>query len=457
MKLRPYQKKWLSEVFSAFAAGHKGVIGQMPTGAGKTVSGIARPCELLSAKGEMCLILAHRIELVKQASRTLGKFGIRHHVLAAENYEGKVDDEGALVWVAMVQTLHSRLARVGDPLPQNPRWIFVDECHRATSKTYARIYREAYPDANRLGLTATPCRLDGTGFESFASHLVVGPRVKTLTEWGMLVPARCFTVPLVDLAGIKRSKSTGEYILGSAAETFARQAVVGSVVEHYVKLAGDRKGLVFCCDVDHSTKTAAEFNRVGIKAAHIDGNTHPKERAAILERLEAGELQVVCNCQVLTEGLDITSISAISLAAPTMSLTRYLQEVGRGARPSDGKSDYLVIDHAGCVRRHGTPDYSHEWTLRTRTRREVSLDQKVPGLKCLVCKKCALANPLSETTCAGCGTLLKAPRGFRWKEGELVEVKELAPIKKRQGGKMPHWLKKKNRQETLDFFNGGNW
>jgi superfamily II DNA or RNA helicase len=169
-----------------------------------------------------------------------------------------------------------------------------------------------------------------------------------------------------------------------------------------------------------------EFIARGIRAEHIDGTTPTPDRAATLAALEAGHIQVVTNCSVLVEGLDITSISAISLAVPTRSLSKYLQMVGRAARPHEGKTDYVILDHGGCVLRHGTPDYEQTWDIRTR-KRGVKAEKGM--IMARVCGECMYANPPGEEECLQCGETLKVERTIDERGGTLIEIKsKQAPV-----------------------------
>ena len=309
-----------------------------------------------------------------------------------------------------------------------PDYIIVDECHLAAAKTYVDIF-ERFPDTKRLGLTATPCRMDGSGFEKLGSALVVGPTVTQMNDMGSLVPGRCWSIPIANLAEIRTTRK-GEYDMHSASQQYEKQALIGGVVDEYLKHAPNRKGIVFCTSVKHSERVRDEFIARGIRAEHIDGTTPGHERAATLAALEAGRIQVVTNCSVLVEGLDITSISAISLAVPTRSLSKYLQMVGRAARPHAGKSDYIILDHGGCVLRHGTPDYEREWDIKTR-KRKVKAEKGMVMAR--VCGECMYANPPGEEVCLQCGEVLMVERTVDERGGNLIEIKtKQAPVSRVQ-------------------------
>jgi len=446
MRLRPYQQKWLNAIRDAHRAGHLGVIGQMPTGAGKTVAGIAAPCRIIVARGGSALLLVHRDELVRQTADKLEKFGLSYGVIAAK--WGKNPNPDAPIQIAMVQTLRNRLDKI-----RKPTYIIVDECHLAAARTYTTIL-DHFHDVRRLGLTATPCRMDGAGLESLGSHLIQGPTVGDMNAiWrnnshSGLVPARCWSIPVANLAEIRTNRH-GEYDMKSAAMQYEKQSLVGDVVDEYIKHAKDRKGIVFCTSVEHSISIVDDFTAKGIKARHIDGSTPTPERVATLKALETGDIQVITNCSVLVEGLDITSIGVISLAVPTRSLSKYLQMVGRASRPHPGKTDYLVLDHGGCVLRHGTPDHEREWSIKAKEKGKRAEKGMVMAR---VCKDCMFANPPEELHCQQCGTILLRPRKVDTRKGTLVEVKgNKAPVSARKKQWLrQHFYNKKLRE--MDAF-----
>ena len=445
MRLRPYQERWLNDIREAHKEGHQGVIGQMPTGGGKTVAGIGEPCKRILARGGSVLLLVHRDELVKQTADKLNKFGLPYGIIAAK--WGRNPAPTAPIQIAMVQTLRNRETAA-------PSYIIVDECHLAAAKTYVDIF-DRFPNTMRLGLTATPCRMDGVGFERLATALVTGPTVREMNEiWRAnpisgLVPSECWSIPGVDLAAIQTNRH-GEYDQRDAADHYEKQALIGSVVGEYIKHAKDRRGLVFCTSVSHSERVRDEFLAKGIRAAHIDGTTPKRERDQTLDDLNAGRVQVVTNCAVLIEGLDITGISAVSLAVPTGSLSKYLQMVGRASRPHPGKDKFVVIDHGGCVLRHGTPDHEREWQIEGRKKK--SREKGV--IMSLVCGECYFSNPPDEECCLQCGEELRKPRELNEKAGDLVKVEgTMAPMTRDQI-KLARAARREEIENSRQFFFG---
>lgn len=395
MHLRPYQSAAIAAVANGYAAGFRGVMLVMPTGAGKTVV-----FTRLAQETGRILIVVPRIELVAQTRYKLWRYGVRHGVIAAGSRDV---DSGARVQVAMAQTLVRRAALVLDF-----DLVILDECHLAASDTYRKILTRC-GNARILAVTATPFRLDGQGFGHFASALVCGPSVADLTALGSLVPAITYSVPTVDLSNLTRSK--GEFDAG-AFET----GITGDVVAHYQRLAQARQAIVFAASVKHADKLRAEFVAAGIAAATVTGETPSHDRAILLQLLHNGTLQVICNYGVLTEGFDCPPVSAIVIARATTSCALWIQMAGRGLRPSVGKANCILLDHGGNACRHGGIEYEREYSLQ-------GAKVKAPneGTLAKVCTLCAAVMPVTAKVCPVCG---------------LVPAVEPRPEPKRRAGEL---------------------
>jgi superfamily II DNA or RNA helicase len=184
-------------------------------------------------------------------------------------------------------------------------------------------------------------------------------------------------------------------------------------VEDYTRLCAGVPAIVFCVDIKHSQLVAECFTTAGYRAAHVDGETGREERRALIRALGSGELQVLCNCGLVSEGLDVPGVVAAILLRPTKSLALYLQQVGRALRPAPGKERALILDHAGNTRRFGLADTPRAWSLDGRAGGGESVVQR--------CHECGAINLTTDTTCRECGTKLHAPRSTEFKPPGLAE------------------------------------
>ena len=328
-----------------------------------------------AARGRRVLILAHRKELIRQASRKLSDAGIAHGIIAPGFTP--TDD---LVQVASVQTLQRRLK---DPRYSPPDLIVIDEAHHAVAGQWATVVA-AYPRACILGVTATPERLDGRGLG--VAHggpfdaLVMGPTVRFLIDNGFLTPTRVFApADGPDLTGIRTRG--GDYEVGSLAAAMSGAQLVGDAVEHYAKHAPGQPAILFSPSVAHAETMAAAFRVKGWRATAASGTSSAADRDAAINGLASGAVQILCSCDLISEGLDVPAVGCVILMRPTKSLGLYLQQVGRGLRPAPGKSHLVVLDHAGCSLQHGMVEDDRQWSLEGRDRKA-----KPAGTK--QCKAC---------------------------------------------------------------------
>ena len=440
--LRDYQITFISNVSAAHKAGNQGVIGQMPTGAGKTVC-MGRVAKAISDRGGRALIVAHRDELIRQTCDKLDMFGLQYGVIASKS--GANPAPTARIQVGMVQTISRRID--SKKIRGEFNYIIFDEAHLAAAKSYTKIIQR-WPNARRLGLSATPWRLDGQGLISVGTVIVKGPTINDLINLGSLVPFTTYSIPVVDLSTVKKVR--GEYDIESQSKLFKRPQVIGDVVDHYVKLCKGRTGLVFASSVEHSMSLAAKFNELGFKAEHIDGGTPPNERNDVIKRLESGKTTIVCNYGCLTEGFDCPRVSVVIIARKTASSALFRQMGGRGLRPhqKSGKKDCIILDHGGNAIDHGNFDYEYEFTLDGR--------QKNPSERlCKTCQTCFAICVLTAVTCEVCGAsflIEHKERKIKQGEGELVAIQsKFAPLKKEFIS-----MKKKN-EEVTDWLKKNGW
>lgn len=343
------------------------------------------------AKGNPVIFLAHRKELIDQPSKMLDSMGIDHGVIKAKHWRHRPH---LPVQVASVQTLQKRGLRPPAKI------IIVDEAHRTRAMQYEEIF-EDYPDALILGLTATPVRLDGRGLGHIFQSMVKVTSVSALIESGRLCMPRLISLPAPDMSDVEVSH--GEFN-GRQASAKIDGRIIGNVVEHWLKLAKDRTTIVFAPNVEKSREIVERFVSAGVRAAHVDGSMGERERGLILSQLATGEIKVVSNVNLLVEGFDLPIVSCVSVVKPTKSITQWLQMCGRGSRPDPSKDDFIIIDHAGCFRIHGSPTHDWDWSLEDGALRKESEEFSI-------CTECFTAFAKGQR-CPTCGSNVFTKKEF---------------------------------------------
>jgi DNA repair protein RadD len=428
--LRPYQQQAIDDARAAYRAGHRAVLFQLPTGGGKTVTA-STVVHGAAEKGNGTWWLCHRRELADQASQTFHDLGIPHGTVQA----GYVSDRHALVQVASIQTIVRRLRE----LPP-PDLLVFDEAHHIGAASWEMIFN-AFPGARILGLTATPWRLDGEGLGRWFGHMVAGPTVAELIAAGSLSPYRLFAPATPDLSDVKTA--AGDYQRGALAQAMDKPAIVGDAIGHYRRLCPGKRAVAFAAGVENSQRIAAQFLAAGIPAEHVDGRMDNRARDAAVERFRRGETLVLANSDLFGEGFDVPGIEAAILLRPTKSLSLYLQQVGRALRPADGKTEAIILDHAGNSLRHGLPDDDREWTMDDREKRRRSEGAEVPVRQCTECFFVYRPAP----KCPQCGHVPAVrARELEVVDGSLEEVKRAEAAAKRQ-----RWLEERDCKTLEDW------
>lgn len=362
IKLRDYQQALIRQVFAKWQDSDRKLIMQLPTGGGKTVilSAIARN---FYQRQEPILVIAHTEELLFQLRDALESVcGVMVGVIKA----GVKPNPDRLIQIASIQTLRNRA------LPA-AALVIIDESHHAT-KTYRQII-EAYPDAYILGVTATPCRTDGSGFDDLFDALVSITNPRELIDQGYLCDYKLIASPqAISTKGVKTTG--GDFNNRDLADSVDVVELAGNLIGVYKVYAIGKKCVVFAINCNHSKAIAERFRAAGIPAEHLDGDTPDDERKAIIERFRTGETLVLCNVNIVTEGFNLPNIEAVQVARPTKSLSLWLQMVGRGLRTAEGKKHALILDHTDNFARLGMPDANHIWLLEGVTVAKEKLKRK---------------------------------------------------------------------------------
>ena len=394
-KLRDYQQEMIDKVYQSIKSGHRSIMVQSPPRTGKTVlmADIARRA---TAKGNRVLFMVHRQEIVEQVVKTFRADGVNMN----------------LATIGMVQTI---TRHVGDLDP--PQIIFVDEAHHALARTYQRVL-EAFPKAYKLLFTATPYRLNGTGFTDIADDLITGKPVSWLIDHHSLAPVDYYAPSQIDASKL-RTKRTGDYSEGSIREAM-KPKIYGNAVKHYLKLAAGKQAIAYTYNVDSAIRLAQAFNSQGITARAVAGSTPKEERRKIIEDYRAGKIKIVTNAELFTEGLDLPNVDCVIMLRPTQSLSLYLQFSMRSMNPREGKTA-TIIDHVGNVERFGLPTDDREWTLEGREKGKTS-SSGATIKPVTVCQTCFASFYRTGGTCPYCGAALG--------EEKKIEVVDDAELKK---------------------------
>ena len=413
LTLRPYQSQAVADLRAAFRSGARAPLLVAPTGMGKTVVFSAITAGAVQ-RGRHVLVLVHRRELIRQASAKLAAVGVAHGVIAAG-----IQPSNHPVQVASVQTLARRLQLQ----TWQPDLIVIDEAHHAVAGTWARIL-DHWPDALRLGVTATPIRADGRGLGAMFDRLVHGPSVAKLIEAQHLSDYTIYAPNLnarLDSLPIR----SGDFDKTAAAHALDRPSITGDAIAHYRRLAAGQPAIAFCCTAAHAEHVAAQFQAAGISAATLLGTTPIDEREELIASFAGGSLQVLVSVDVISEGTDVPAAAVAILLRPTQSEGLYLQQVGRVLRPAPGKAHAVILDHVGNVHRHGFPDDHRDWTLDDDRKRGRGSDG--PPAPCVrTCEVCFAAFA-PQPICPCCGAVAQpSARELRQREGELAELSRQA-------------------------------
>jgi superfamily II DNA or RNA helicase len=383
--LRTYQSLDIVRMRRAYADGAGRICYVLPTGGGKTIV-FSYVVASATLRGRRTLILAHRQEIIDQISSALVDMGVSHGIIAP-NYP-------TTLWPVQIASVSSFVRRLDVSSPPPFDLIVIDETHHAMASSWRRILA-AYPSAKVLGVTATPTRMDGTGLGDIFERMIVGPDVATLTRDGYLVPATFFTpLRLPNLAHV-RSRA-GDYAVDQLSAKMSERSLIERMVSDYKARCAGLPAVAFGVDRSHSEKIARAFQDAGLRAAYVDGDTGRDHRRHLIASLGTGELDVLCNCGLISESVDVPAIGAAILMRPTKSLTLFLQQVGRALRPAPGKTRAIVLDHAGNCLQHGLPDTPRQWALDSPKSR---VKERHRLVRCSACG--AVSSPVPF--CGNCG------------------------------------------------------
>ncbi len=400
IELRDYQIEMLDRLQRTWREGKRSVMVQMPTGTGKTVVMGAlmksltpdpspkREGRRLARSGAGLfggvLIVAHRRELIQQIQDTLNRLGIKNGKLKEKNELKDKNESGGDEMTVVVESIQ-RLTNIiknerlkeknegkeGRELIQGidesgeGLLIVIDEAHHALAKTYRALW-ERWPKAKFLGLTATPCRLDGTAFTDLFDVLLQSKDIQWFIREGWLSDFEYVSVlpdseEMRKVRGLKKRGADGDYQTKEMAMVMDCPESIEHLYNTYNNYTRGKKGIVYAIDRAHAQHIAEYYTEKGVKACWIEAKTPAKDRERLVREYREGRMDVIVNVDIFSEGFDCPEVEFIQLARPTLSLAKYLQQVGRGMRVSAGKPHVLILDQVGLYQTFGLPTVDRDW------------------------------------------------------------------------------------------------
>ena len=401
IELFDYQEDMKARIEKALCL-HRSVMAQMPTGTGKTVL-LASVVESFLREHSNCKvwIVAHRRELVSQIRETIERVFSKITPSLFTIKEGSTSHPDPLSSGAREETAPPRRSeplrsKVGGPskvspdclsasafnvpikavsiqwlskhydeIEEEPGLIVIDEAHHALAKTYKEMW-ERFPNAKFLGLTATPCRLNGKGFTDLFDVLVQSWSVPEFISKGRLatydfvsIKSDCVTQRLID--SLQKRGADGDYQNKEMDMLLNKKPSIERLYRSLEEYGKDRKGIVYAINISHAQKITKLYQEHGVKAIAIDSKTPATERQQDIEAFKKGDIQVLVNVDIFSEGFDCPDVEFVQLARPTLSLAKYLQMVGRGLRVAKGKKNCVIIDNVGLYRVFGLPSQVWNW------------------------------------------------------------------------------------------------
>ena len=360
--LYDYQEEMLSRVKKEFQQ-HRSLMVQMPTGTGKTYLLVAVVSDFIHKTGGHVWIVTHRKELVQQVKATIRKF------------KALVDDATDIEKHATVYSIQWLTRHYGE-VEEEPGMIIIDEAHHAVAKTYSSVIN-AFPQSKILGLTATPCRLNAQPFTDLFEELLqswtigefIAKKYLSLYDYMSVRPSSA-DVKIIN--GLNGRGADGDFSVREMAEKLDIRPSLQRLCDTVLRYAKNKKGIVYAINIQHAEHIAEFYRENGIKAEAVSNKTPTRKRNDILKRfretptdgsrpLSDNDIQVIVNVQLFDEGWDVPDAEFIQLARPTLSLSKYLQMVGRGLRVYGGKKFCIILDNVGSYRLFGLPSDERDW------------------------------------------------------------------------------------------------
>ena len=363
--LRNYQQEMIDRLEEAWSQ-YRSVMVQMPTGTGKTVlmaEVIRQRISRITRKGkDGILIVAHRRELLDQIRGTVGYFGIdmkKNHIVV-ESIQKLSRDLGHTDSTENTESFSDT-----NYTNFEPSLVIIDEAHHAVARTYRMLWKR-WPRAKFLGLTATPCRLNNDGFLDLFQTLIQSYTIQEFIKMGWLSDFEYVTAEpdnpiLKQVAGLKKRGVDGDYQTKEMALVMDCEESIENLYQAYKKFVCGKKGIVYAIDRNHAQHITEYYQKQRVNCCWIEAKTPTAERDRLVQEYRDGLIDVVVNVDILSEGADFPEVEFIQLARPTLSLSKYLQQVGRGMRIAEGKDKVVILDHVGMYQSFGLPTEDWNW------------------------------------------------------------------------------------------------
>lgn len=405
IKLRDYQQYVYDKIKEEFRNGAKGVCAVLPCRSGKSYI-MAAITDSGCKKGSHVLILAHRNSLLNQHRELF-------ETLELENPNVRIE------------SVFTEARHLGENGPVD--LIIIDEAHISGASSYQKVCE--YYDCRRVLFTATPARLDGKPL-NLADVIVTGIGAKELINRGKIADYEYYAPDLnLDLSTVK--KSCGDFNNQELGEKMSSKKIYGDVLKYYEKLGKGQQAIAYCVNIQHSKEVCDMFNENGISAKHMDSKTPEQEREKILQEFKDGKFTILCNCNLISEGMTLPSANVGLLLRPTLSLPLFIQQACRVLTPVEGKKA-IIIDYVGNIFRHGMPIMDRDWSLKKKVK-EYDNENDDGTLRIRVCKEC-FSTFEGGDVCPYCGAEyeLTAIEIENIKEVQLKKVEEERELKRQQ-------------------------
>lgn len=425
--LRDYQDRAIQSLREQLAAGKRRIVLQIPTGGGKTAVAGAMIRSALG-KGKRAIFTVPALSLITQTIDSFKRDGI--HNIGVMQGRHCMTNRDQPIQICSIQTLSRRF------IP-DAHFVMIDECH-IVYDIYQRWFNDPeWADIPIIGLSATPWT---KGLGKLYQSLVIGTTTQELIDNKYLSPFKAFAPSHVDLTGVRTV--AGDYDMEGLDKAMNNAKLTADIVETWIEKGEDRPTLCFAVNRAHAQNICDAFNKAGIAAAYVDGETPLDERDDLAQDFRAGKYKIICNVGVMTTGVDLPFVSCLIIARPTKSEMLWCQIVGRGLRTSENKTDCIILDHSDNTQRMGFVTDIIHYELDDGKKRDGGSKKKRDEPLPKECPKCTYLRPARIKICPNCGFEAKPQAAVFTVDGTLAQINgrgsdkvyqlELSPYEQRE-------------------------